>query len=285
MTRARGDDPTHRMEALGLAVWRQRGVHGPMAVPHRHGDLELNLPLAGRFRYVIGGRVVAVPEGRLAALWGAAAHQTLEVPADAYWATVGLETALGWGLPDRLQKRLLAVGVVVDGAARERDAARFAEWASDLRAGGESRSAVLLEMEARLRRLARDGAGAPDAPEEPLAGPAEAVRRMAAFIAEHYREPIDVASVARAGALHPNHAMTCFRRHTGMTIVGCIARQRVAHAQRRLATSADPAGRIALESGFGSLSRFHEAFRRETGTTPTRFRRWVAGARETGAIE
>jgi len=65
----------------------------------------------------------------------------------------------------------------------------------------------------------------------------------------------------------------------GMTLSQYLTLQRVAHAQRRLATSGDVIQEIALDSGFGSVSRFYEAFRQQTGNSPRRFRLQMESAK------
>ena len=99
-----------------------------------------------------------------------------------------------------------------------------------------------------------------------------AVEAMARFAAENYRQPVGTAEIARAAHLHPNYAMTLFRRRTGLTLLGYLTLQRVAHAQRRLLTTDDAVHTIALESGFGSIGRFYDAFKKQTGSSPRRFR-------------
>jgi transcriptional regulator GlxA family with amidase domain len=103
---------------------------------------------------------------------------------------------------------------------------------------------------------------------------------MTAFLTRRCREPIAVEDVAAHVSLHPHYAMRLFRKHMGMSIIDYLTRQRVAEVQRRLLTSDEPLLSIAHQSGFGSASRFHQAFRRLTGTTPDRFRRQAAGALE-----
>jgi AraC-like DNA-binding protein len=99
-----------------------------------------------------------------------------------------------------------------------------------------------------------------------------AVEAMAGFISRSFRESVGVPEIAEAVYLHPNYAMTLFRRHTGMTLSQYLVLQRVAHAQRLLATTDIPLSEIAFSSGFGSVSRFYEAFRQQTGSSPRRFR-------------
>ena len=103
------------------------------------------------------------------------------------------------------------------------------------------------------------------------------VEAMAAFMTRRFRDDLSVADVADHVSLHPNYAMRLFRRHMGMTLIDYLTRQRVAEAQRRLLISDGPVLNIAFDCGFGSASRFHDAFRRTTGTTPGAFRRGESG--------
>ncbi len=99
------------------------------------------------------------------------------------------------------------------------------------------------------------------------------VHRMARYIAEHATEAIAVADIAASVGLHPNYAMTLFRRTLGMTINEYVTRQRLMLAHGRLLASEDEIAEIAFEAGFGSLSRFYEAFRERYGCTPRDMRR------------
>ena len=286
-----GRDGTEQTSPLGLAAWEVRPAG--MARAHRHGDLELNYVLSGEMTYLVGGRLVTLPVERLCVLWGAIPHQLLstERPAAVLMATVPLTRVLGWGLPEALLRPLLAEGLVIDPVARASDRPMLDQWLTELgppdgirssRAGQETahQRPALLELEARLRRLGQALAAAPAADQpawaERVGKPGErglaAVQRMAGLIAEQYTEPLSVEAVARAASLHPNYAMSLFRRHTGMTITAYRNQQRLAHAQRLLATTDRPILDIALASGFQSLSRFYEAFRQQMGQSPRQFR-------------
>lgn len=164
----------------------------------------------------------------------------------------------------------------------------------------EVRHIVALEVEARLRRLAMDrrgagvgragvkgGGGSADGGEVELesgteGGTLDTVAAMARLIAERHRRPLRVAEVASAVGLNPSYAMTLFRRKTGTTINQYLNRQRVAHAQRMLVTGDDGVTEIALAAGFGSISRFYEAFNEATGMSPKAFRRRVRGGQGRG---
>jgi len=77
--------------------------------------------------------------------------------------------------------------------------------------------------------------------------------------------------------LNPNYAAGLFLRHFGMTPTDYLTALRVAHAQRLLLSSELGVLEVALESGFGSPSRFYAAFTRLVGESPGAFRRRLLG--------
>ena len=247
-----------------------------MAGAHRHDDLELNLLLDGACEYQVAGRRVTVPRGRLLVLWGAMPHRSVGVSADArlIWVTAPLRQVLAWSPDAGMMDQLLKRGWLLDPIARDTDEPTLRQWINDLgRAGSDTRQVVLLELEARLRRLAMaaDGRAQPAKPHDCSAAERN-VLRIERLIAERFQEALSVDDIAGAVGLHPNYAMAVFREHTGQTLVQAITTQRIAYAKRRLALTDDSVLDICLDAGFGSTSRFHEAFKREVGCSPRKYR-------------
>jgi AraC-like DNA-binding protein len=96
---------------------------------------------------------------------------------------------------------------------------------------------------------------------------------MAAFVAMRYTEPLTVDDIGQHVGLHPNHAMTVFKRAFGTTLIRYLTEHRVSHAKRLLATTDDKILGVALASGFGSVGRFNAVFRESCGCSPREFRR------------
>lgn len=67
--------------------------------------------------------------------------------------------------------------------------------------------------------------------------------------------------------------LRAFQRATGTTPHQFILRSRLRDAALRLSGEETPVTRIALDSGFGDISNFNHAFRREYGATPGIFRK------------
>lgn len=264
------------IEPSRLLGWAGRPVL--MGAAHQHDDLEINLVAdGGTMLYLFGGVPVEVGPGSVAAFWAAVPHQLVGNSATrVHWLHVPFETFLSWGLPDALTGRLLSGTPLVSlpSAAAETDAVNFGRWACDLACNeAELRRIAMLEIEARVRRLALASLT------EPMgrySGSDAALRQVVAMvrhIAEYFREPITVADIAAAAQLHPNYAMAQFRKVVRTTVGGYLKRFRLAEARRLLITTDLPIGHVASASGFGSVSRFYTTFTTECGIPPATFRR------------
>lgn len=251
------------------------GVAEPMKEAEPHGELEVNFVYGGALRYFMGGRFVEVPAGSLSIFWGAMPHQLLEAEpkTEFMFVHVPLVRLLRWNLSSTFLRKLLAGELVADPQSSAWDGELTRRWVADARAGDSGALHICeLEVEARLRRLAskRQYKAAPRSVEQKAQKQVEAIT---AFLAESYREDISTADIGRAIGLHPNYAMTLFRRECGMSIWQYLIRLRLSHAQLMLLSTEKTVLAIALESGFGSLARFYAAFTRECGISPGEFRK------------
>lgn len=249
-----------------------------MGAAHSHDDLEINLLAeGGPMLYLFGGELVEIAAGSVAVFWAAFPHQLVESKADhVHWLHVPFDWFLNWGLREPLVTRLLSGAPMIAGPshAEATDSAKFTQWAADLAAGDdELRHIAMLEIEARVRRLAVATLGDPVLR---YAGDDPALRQvvdMVRFIAVNFREPITVTEIAAAANVHPTYAMTQFRRVVRATIGEYLKQHRLAEARRLLVTTDLPVDRVATASGFGSVSRFYRVFTETCGTPPARFRR------------
>lgn len=293
MSQTKSSDGHVAQEApLGFRVWTVAPHR--MQRAHSHADLEANLLAGGSMTYIFHGRTVTIPPGRMCLFWASLPHQVIASDPGAHLGLVVLPlTSLWqWGCPAGISKLLLTGSVVAETAADAGDMDAVVRWQRMLsRRDAAWEQVVRLEVEARFRRFMLSGvevvapARSAGTPVRPHAMPAEAVtpicaapllavQQMAQFVTQHCREAITVAEVAREVHLHPSHAMRRFKQVMGITLVDYLTRCRVAVAQRLLITTEQPILQIAEESGFGSTSRFYEAFATVTGTTPSRYRRF-----------
>lgn len=257
----------------------------PMRRPDHHNEIELNLLQSGWVTYLLGGQKVRIEAGRLSIFWGAIPHQIIDYgnEPDYFVATIPFAWFLQCKLPDKLVQPLLHGNVISEprGDRAHYDYALFSQWERDLaEKQDDSKRLVLLELEARLLRLARglpalpEGSASAHARKVPLSdGALSKVERMACYIAQNYLEKLSVEDIGRHVGLHPNYAMSLFQNTFGATLIEYLTHHRVSHAQRLLATSDEKIVEVAYSSGFSSISRFNEAFRRECGCSPRDYRR------------
>jgi AraC-like DNA-binding protein len=257
----------------------------PMRRPDRHNEIELNFLQTGWVTYLLGGRKVRVEANHLSAFWAAIPHQIIEFGGDTNYfvATIPLPWFLQCRLPDNLVHPLLQAQLVSvctpDRSAL--DTELFTQWERDLREPtAEQKRAVLLEMEARLLRFALDapplvGAGdsARKRPTSLSEGGLNKAEQMACLIAQRYTERLTVDQIGQTVKLHPNYAMSLFQRTFGTTLIEYLTQHRVLHAQRLLATTNQKIVDVAFASGFSSISRFNDAFRRACSCSPREYRR------------
>lgn len=98
------------------------------------------------------------------------------------------------------------------------------------------------------------------------------LRNAIAFIEEHLAEPIGVVEIANASGVSPYHFSRAFRQTTGRPPYAYLLDRRIAKAKQLLTETGTTLTTIARQCGFTSVSQFSRTIRRETGTTPTRFR-------------
>ncbi|MBI5694029.1 MAG: helix-turn-helix domain-containing protein [Verrucomicrobia bacterium] len=265
---------------LTCVHWRP----SPMRRPDHHNEVELNFLESGSVTYLLGGTKTVVQAGKLSVFWAAIPHQIVDFATETayYVATIPLQCFLQWRLPEKLVQPLMQ-GRLVSELTTDRadsDAHFFEHWEDDLaKKSSELERPVLLEMQARLIRLALEF------PAPPKARAARArlltitdtglnkVEQMACFIAQNYTQKLTVQQIGSFVKLHPNYAMNLFQKTFGTTLIAYLTQHRVSHAQRLLATTDESVTEIAFQSGFLSISRFNDAFRRACGCSPREYRR------------
>jgi AraC-like DNA-binding protein len=249
------------------------GASAPDAAAH--GDLELNFVFGGSLRYFVGGNFVDVAAGTLAVFWAALPYSVVRTSeqTEHVFARVPLVTLLAWSLNASFMRKVLGGQLLLDSHGSAWDADLTRRWLVDAESrDSDALHTSALEIEARLRRFAAKRQQ--KAVQRPASDKGQRqVEVIARVLNQRYREDISTTDIGRAVHLHPNYAMTLFRRECGMSIWQYLIRLRLAQAQLLLLTTSKPVLTIALEAGFGSLARFYAAFTRECGTSPGEYRK------------
>ena len=105
--------------------------------------------------------------------------------------------------------------------------------------------------------------------------PRGALSRVADVVRMIESEPVakhSLGILAREARLSPYHFLRTFERLVGVTPHQYVLRMRLRDAAVRLAIERDRVVDIAFACGFGDLSNFNRAFRREFGMNPKAFR-------------
>lgn len=253
-----------------------------MSGPHMHSQVEINFMIDGRITYWFDGRMLQISEGQLCLFWGMVPHQVVEVsqPANFVCLYVPMSVLVNLhGMAD-FRDAVFRGGLVEALQLRPYDRDVFLRWREELLSGdAEMEQIVRDELVARIRRIGREGWRDLREQGSAIAGSRHhdhdrlpKVEVMLRYIAEHALGPISVEEVGEAAGLHPNYAMTIFKKMVGLTVNQAITRHRLDTAQSLLISSDMPIASVAFESGFGSLSRFYEAFEGRFATTPAKYR-------------
>ncbi len=278
-------DPRHPLVIFGdhrFCAGESLTVHR-MAGPHMHSQIELNFVLTGQMTYWFDGRELTVDEGRLCLFWGMIPHQVIDRSEGTRFVCLYVPMSVFLGLANlsRFRDAVFRGAMIEALEIRSWDRDIFQRWREELLAGDENLTEIVRnELTARVLRIERDGWR--DLREEGSAIASfsandservEHIERMLRFIAEHALENISAEDVGRAVGLHPNYAMSIFKRAVGHTINQAIVRHRLDTAQSLLISTDLSITDVAFESGFGSVSRFYEAFSERFVEKPTAFRR------------
>jgi AraC family transcriptional regulator, melibiose operon regulatory protein len=253
-----------------------------MPGPHMHSQIELNFVLEGRMTYWFDGRELAVDAGRLVLFWGMIPHQVTAVEKPTRFICLYVPMSVFLGLPalSHLREAMFRGAVIEALDIRPYDSDVFRRWRDELLVGDDQVEQIVRdELTARVRRIDREGwrdlrdlaEASPHAANHD-AERALHIEKMSRFVGERATEDISVDDVAKAAGLHPNYATTIFKRSVGLSINQAIIRHRLDMAQSMLIATDLSVADIAFECGFGSLSRFYEAFKQRFRSSPKLFR-------------
>jgi AraC family transcriptional regulator, melibiose operon regulatory protein len=255
-----------------------------MGSPHMHSQVELNYILSGSMTYWYDGRELTLSKGQLALFWGMIPHQAIACEHNTEFVVIYVPMSVFIELPvlSRLREAIFRGALIEALDVKPYDGLMFQRWREDLLAEDVQLEQIVRdELTARVRRIDREGwhdlrEVTPLAPHKAWASPdhdrAVKVERMARYISEHALEDIDAKQVAAAAELHPNYAMTLFKKAMGLTIKQSITRHRLDTAQSMLVGSDLAVASIAFDCGFGSLSSFYAAFDQRFKKSPAAFR-------------
>ncbi len=103
-----------------------------------------------------------------------------------------------------------------------------------------------------------------------------------AYFGEHYNRDVSVREYAKSHHISTNHFIRSLKQYTGMTPKQYVTSLRIANAQMLLESSGYTIQEIADFVGYGDALYFGRVFKRETGETPSQYRKQCQKQREIG---
>jgi AraC-like DNA-binding protein len=97
------------------------------------------------------------------------------------------------------------------------------------------------------------------------------VTRAVRYVHGHLFEPCSVKKIASILNLHPNYLSRIFKSEVGVSLTAYIKTRKLNEAKNLLVNSEYNITEIAEMMGYGSLSYFSKDFRKNYGSSPTRF--------------
>jgi signal transduction histidine kinase/DNA-binding LacI/PurR family transcriptional regulator/AraC-like DNA-binding protein len=99
------------------------------------------------------------------------------------------------------------------------------------------------------------------------------VRKVMAYIHEHYPEPISRDQLSNYAGVSDRHLNRCFLQETGLSPVSYLNRYRIQKAKCMLKDGCSSITEVMEAVGFSDSSHFSHIFRRETGISPREYAR------------
>jgi AraC-like DNA-binding protein len=248
-----------------------------MKKPDRHNEIEINFLPDGSLTYFVQGSKIAIPEKSLTVFWGLVPHQIIDYTGSTpyYVCTIPLTLFLGWRLPSIFVDRVLKGEIIIENSGSHSffDDFLLKRWIEDLSAS-ESRKGTLLEMQARLFRMADRIISHIECEHVQIhSSEISQVERIAMYIAQNYTRPIKTADIGKEVGLHPDYANVVFKNTFGMSLYEYLIQERISHAQRKLISTDMSITEILYDCGYNSISSFNAAFRKINKCTPREFRK------------
>ncbi|MUT68649.1 AraC family transcriptional regulator [Paenibacillus sp. NEAU-GSW1] len=141
----------------------------------------------------------------------------------------------------------------------------YADWSDNAPYASFRGLSVLLEWLAVWNRELDKGPLSPETH--------QAVERMKQYITANYQQKITKETLGDYIHKSPNYCAALFCRITGQTISEYVHATRMKKASYMLVDSTLTVGEIAEFVGYSDVSYFQRIFKRETGMTPTEYRR------------
>jgi AraC family transcriptional regulator, melibiose operon regulatory protein len=257
---------------------------GVMYRAHWHAQVEVNFITRGTLHYRMHDHTVDLGAGNLCMFWGGLPHQAVDASVDADFVAIHLPLInfFRLRLPETVRHQLMHGATMVTARTDEADYRNFDRWSEYLMSKDmQKQQHAIEEVLLRIERIVFEPFVMLGHSDDLETGHALRglhgsynIGRICNFIAANFRHDIDSADIASSADIHPKYAMSMFKKSTGMTLNEYVSLLRLSYAQALLINNDNNVLRVAMESGFRSLSAFNTSFRKISGMSPSNFRRY-----------
>jgi len=140
----------------------------------------------------------------------------------------------------------------------------------ELLAQGEDRRYAEHLISAAAHRVVKEGS---DVRPASVSRGYRIVIECANYLHEHFRETIDLKSVAERLSVSPQYLSTIFKRNMGVNFATYLIRLRLDYAAFMLRKEDVIVTEICFECGFSNMSHFTRSFHKAYGQSPTEYRK------------
>lgn len=270
------NDEIHETRFFPEGYFMQRHKPVVMEKMHTHGHVEVLLPDGCELTYLTQTGTFKTHDQSLHILWGQIPHRVTKVKGvgNIYIANLPLHEILSMQFPESFLSKLFTGQLIHARQKDTMDISLFKKWISDYSSKNIQKISISkLELRCRLTRQMIDEWNYNEKHYSKPNKQTSKLQLMIKFLAENYSEPLNVKIIASAGGVSEGYAMSLFQKKLNKNITTYLNQLRLHHAKSALIDGNDKISNIAHDSGFGSLSRFYEVFLKETGLSPSQYRK------------
>ena len=99
------------------------------------------------------------------------------------------------------------------------------------------------------------------------------MEKILSFLANHYKENIDLNEISSIVAMNSSSFCRYFKERSGKTFMEYLLDLRIGHACKLLIANKIDLTQISIECGFNTITHFNRIFKRNTGLTPSEYKK------------
>ena len=99
------------------------------------------------------------------------------------------------------------------------------------------------------------------------------MEKILSFLANHYKENIDLNEISSIVAMNSSSFCRYFKERSGKTFMEYLLDLRIGHACKLLIENKIDITQISIECGFNTITHFNRIFKRNTGLTPSEYKK------------